>query len=90
MEAAENRGFVSFDSPENRAQSKRADIIFGPDLHDPRIGDSTPLTDAMREGRSDVEPSDLGKTVGEVYGYDIDPAELRERMLENARSIRID
>lgn len=81
------RSWVPFDEQRHCSDLRRADIVFGPDMFDPRTdnGDQ-PLTRAMLEGRSDVDPADLSKTVGEVFG-DISPAELRRIMLENAQSI---
>jgi hypothetical protein len=81
-------GWVPFDEQRRDTQFRRADIVFGPDMFDPRTenGDR-PLTRAMRERRSDVDPDDLEKTVGEVFGEDATDAEIRQAMLSNARSI---
>jgi hypothetical protein len=82
------RNWIPFDEQRHRSDLRRADIVFGPDMFDPRTDNGDrPLTRAMLEGRSDVDPADLSKTVGEVFGEDISPAELRRITLENARSI---
>lgn len=81
-------GWIPFDEQRRDPQFRRADIVFGPDMFDPRTenGDR-PLTRAMQERRSDVNPDDLEKTVGEVFGETATDAEIRQAMLSNARSI---
>ena len=87
---ATQSGWVPFDEQRRDTEFRRADIVFGPDMFDPRTDNGDrPLTDAMRERRSAVDPEDLTKPVGEVFGREASPAEIREKVLENARSIKL-
>jgi hypothetical protein len=89
-------GWVPFDEQRYDTDLKRADIIFGPDMFDPRIIDGyTPLSDALEEAVLSGKLEDLGiprdalsKTVGEVYG-DMSPQERRERMFEVSRRLEV-
>lgn len=84
-------GWIPFDEQRRSTEFRRADIVFGPDMFDPRTDNGDrPLTRAMHENRSAVDPDDLTKTVGEVFGRDATSAEIRERVLENARSIELE
>ena len=95
---AKIEGHTFFDELRNIpeiAEQGRADIIFGPDMFDPRIIDGySPLSDALRVAVENGELEDLGvpkdaldKTVGEVYG-DIGTDEITGRGLEIARRLK--
>jgi hypothetical protein len=92
MSNAYVREFTPFDELRNDPDIKkrgRADIVFGPDMFDPRIVDGyTPLGDAFDAALEEGKLADLGlteesrgMTVEEVWG-DISSAELTERCLE--------
>jgi hypothetical protein len=83
--------FVGFDEQRHYGEQGRADIIFGPDMFDPRTENGArPLSEAIEQGQSDIDPKDFGKTVGEVLGSDVDIDELTRISLRNARSIKVD
>jgi hypothetical protein len=83
--------FVGFDEQRNYGEQRRADIIFGPDMFDPRTENGArPLSEAIEQGQSDIDPKDFGKTVGEVLGSDVEIDELTRISLRNARSIKVD
>lgn len=84
-----DRGWVLFDEQRLDSEFHRADIVFGPDIFDPRTENGErPITEAMRAGRAGVNPDDLGKTLAEAYpGMSID--EIRHEMLETARSVEL-
>lgn len=89
-DAEEPVRFVGFDEQRNYGDEGRADIVFGPDMFDPRTenGDR-PLSRAVAEGHSDIDPADFEKTVGEVLGGEVDLDELARVSLRNADSIEI-
>ena len=82
--------FVGFDQQHEYGNERRADIIFGPDMFDPRVmRGGTPLSDAVARGDSDIDPADFEKTVGEVLGEDVTLDELTRVCMANAKSIKI-
>jgi hypothetical protein len=81
--------WVPFDDPHNADQFKRADIVFGPDMFDPRINNNDrPFTDAIMEGRTAFTAADMSKTTAEMYGADLSDVELREAVRADIHSIR--
>ena len=83
-------GWVPFDEQRRESSLRRADIVFGPDMFDPRTDNGDrPLTDAIQAGRSDLDPADLSKTAGELLGEDASAAEIRDFTLKNSHSITL-
>jgi hypothetical protein len=82
--------FIGFDEQRYHGSEHRADIVFGPDMFDPRLElDCQPLSEAVARGNSDIDPADFGKTVGEILGENVTLDELTRVSIANARSIRI-
>jgi hypothetical protein len=82
--------FVSFDEQRYFGEQGRADIVFGPDMFDPRTENGArPLSAAVAEGNSDIDTRDFDKTVGEVLGADIALEDLARVSLANAHSIEV-
>lgn len=82
--------FIGFDEQRYHGNERRADIIFGPDMFDPRLElGCRPLSEAVARGDSDIDPADFEKTVGEVLGEDATLDELTRVSMANARSIRV-
>jgi len=80
--------WVPFDDPRNADQFQRADIVFGPDMFDPRTqnGDR-PFTDAVTEGRTVIQPADMSKTTAEVFGTNISATDLRDALRADVHSV---
>jgi len=82
--------FVGFDEQRHYGEQGRADIIFGPDMFDPRTENGArPLSKAIEQGRSSIDPEDFDKTAGEVLGSNVGLDELTRISLQNARSIEV-
>jgi hypothetical protein len=83
-------GFVGFDEQRYYGDERRADIVFGPDMFDPRTENGArPLSRAVAEGHSDIDPADFEKSVGDVLGDEVDLDELARVSLKNADSIEV-
>lgn len=90
VEPAEGARFVGFDEQRYYGDEGRADIVFGPDMFDPRTENGArPLSRAVAEGHSEIDPADFEKTVGEVLGEDVDLKQLTQVSLRNAESIEV-
>jgi hypothetical protein len=89
--AAKKTRFVGFDEQRYYGDERRADVVFGPDMFDPRTENGArPLSRAVARGDSDIDPADFEKTVGEVLGPDADLDDLTRVSLRNVESIKID
>jgi hypothetical protein len=84
------RSFVGFDQQHQYGGERRADVVFGPDMFDPRVMyGGTPLSDAVARGDSDIDPIDFDKAVGEVLGEDVTLDELTRVCIANVKSIKV-